>query len=173
MSLHVQGMCTLTAPAYPELRETALNFPAIDNHAHPLLRAEKRDDVPFEGLISEAQGNALVEDAVHTLACYRATHQLSGLFGLKDATWAEVKTWRSQVDYLDLCKRCMDPTRIQCILLDDGLDDGSIAETLPWHDQFTHDPSRQIVRIEAVAEVRGHQIVGSTPDLTLFISGNP
>jgi hypothetical protein len=145
----------LAAPAYPELYETALYFPAIDNHAHPLLRAEQREDIPFEGLISEAQGNALVEDAVHTLACYRATHQLSGLFGMKDATWAEIKIWRSQVDYLDLCKRCIDPTGIQCILLDDGLDDGGMAEAIPWHDQFTHDFSRRIVRIEAVAEVRG------------------
>jgi hypothetical protein len=141
------------SPAYPGLYETTLSFPAIDNHAHPLLRAEQRESVPFEGLISEAQGDALVKDSIHTLACYRATHQLAGLFGMKDATWMDIKLARSQIDYLDLCRRCIKPTGIQCILIDDGLDNSSIAETITWHDQFTHDYSRQIVRIESVAEV--------------------
>jgi hypothetical protein len=143
----------LAAPAYSKLYETTFGFPAIDNHAHPLLRAEQRESVPFEGLISEAQGDALVKDAVHTLACHRATQQLAGLFGIKDATWEDIKTTRSQTDYLDLCRRCIEPTGIQCILLDDGLDNSSVAESLTWHDQFTHDHARQIVRIEIVAEV--------------------
>lgn len=143
----------LTAPAYPELYATAFGFPAIDNHAHPLLMAEQRDSVPFEGLISEALGDALVKDAVQTLACYRATRQLAELFGMKNASWTDIKLARSQIDYLDLCRRCIEPTRIQCILLDDGLDNNSIAEPLAWHDQFTHDYTRQIVRIEGVAEV--------------------
>lgn len=146
----------LAAPAYTKLYEAAFNFPAIDNHAHPLLRAEQRESIPFEGLISEAQGDALVKDATHTLACFRASHQLAGLFGMKDATWKDIKTRRSQTDYLDLCRTCVEPTRIQCILIDDGLGDGSIAETLTWHDQFTHDSARQIVRIEVVAEVTAY-----------------
>jgi hypothetical protein len=148
------GIDILEAPVYSELYETTFSFPAIDNHAHLLLRVEQRESIPFEGLVSEAQGDALVKDAVHTLACYRATHQLAELFGMKDATWKDIKTTRSQADYLDLCRRCIGPTRIQCILLDDGLDNSSIAESLTWHDQFTHDYARQIVRIENVAEVR-------------------
>jgi len=143
----------LSAPAYPRLYEAAFSLPAIDNHAHPLLQAEHREDISFEGLISEAQGDALVKDAVHTLACHRAAHQLSRLFGMKNATWNDIKAERSQADYLELCKRCFEPTGIQCILLDDGLDDGSMAEALSWHDQFTHYPTQRIVRIETLAEV--------------------
>ena len=50
-----------------ELRRVAFTFPAIDNHAHSLLRAESRDDPLYEGLISEAEDDAL-KDAVQTLA---------------------------------------------------------------------------------------------------------
>jgi hypothetical protein len=42
------------------------NYPAIDNHAHPLLTAENRNRLAFEGLTSEAEGPAL-DDAVYTL----------------------------------------------------------------------------------------------------------
>ena|ERR1700733_3978828 len=146
----------ILAPAYPGLYETAFRFPAVDNHAHPLLKADHRESIPFEGLISEAQGDALVKDAVHTLACRRATRQLAELFGVKDFTWEDIKTRRSQIDYLDLCRQCIEPTGIQCFLLDDGLGDGGIAETLCWHDQFTHDHTRQIVRVESIAEVMAH-----------------
>jgi hypothetical protein len=143
----------VTSPSYPKLHETAFTYPAIDNHAHPLLRAQKRETIPFEGVISEAEGDALEKDAVHTLACYRATHQLADLFGMTNVSWNEIKSKRSQLDYLDLCKRCMQPTGIQCILLDDGLGDGDMVEDFAWHNQFTHDPVRRIVRIEPVAEV--------------------
>lgn len=146
-------MAFVISPAYPALYETAFRFPAVDNHAHPLLRADHRESIPFEGLISEAQGDALVKDAVHTLACRRATRQLAELFGVKDVAWEDIKTRRSQICYLDLCKQCIEPTKIQCFLLDDGLGHGGIAETLCWHDQFTHDRTRQIVRVESVAEV--------------------
>ena len=62
-----------------ELVRVAITYPAIDNHAHPLLKAEHRDALNFDGVISEATGSALSEDAVNTLACYRATHQLANI----------------------------------------------------------------------------------------------
>ena len=78
-----------------ELVKVALTYPAIDNHAHPLLKAEHRNAFDFEGLISEANGRALTEDAVHTVACYRATHQLSKLYRLSaDTTWDGLKQAR-------------------------------------------------------------------------------
>jgi len=54
------------------LRDVVFGYPAIDNHAHPLLKEEHRQDLPFEGVISEAQSNA-AKDAVHSLPGYRAT----------------------------------------------------------------------------------------------------
>ncbi|KAF8890637.1 amidohydrolase 2 [Infundibulicybe gibba] len=132
---------------------TALRYPAIDNHAHPLLQEENRGKIAFEGLISEASGDAL-QDAVHTLACLRATRELQGPLALgSNATWDDIKAQREKLSYLDLCNKYLAPARIQCILIDDGL--GSVealGESVEWHDQFTSSPSRRIVRVEVVAE---------------------
>ncbi|KAI0729116.1 amidohydrolase-domain-containing protein [Fomitopsis betulina] len=129
------------------------SHPAIDNHAHALLKIENRDAMPFEGLISEAAGLALTEDAIHTLACYRATAQLADLYGLsKDAGWEDVKRKRKELDYDQLCRLCMEPTRIQCILIDDGLGVRDMVNDYKWHDRYTGSPTKRIVRIEVVAQ---------------------
>ena len=139
-----------------ELVRVAITYPAIDNHAHPLLKAEHRDALNFDGVISEATGSALSEDAVNTLACYRATHQLAKLYKVSgEATWEAVKQLRQTADYEALCRTCMGPTRIQCILIDDGLGGTSeYAEDYKWHDKFTTSPTKRIVRVEHLAEVR-------------------
>jgi hypothetical protein len=139
-----------------ELAKVALSYPAIDNHAHPLLKAVHRAQFAFEGLISEASGTALTEDAVHTLACFRAAPQLGQVLGLRgDVTWECVKEAREKVDYDQLCRLFMEPTGIQCILIDDGLGgSGQYAEDYKWHDRFARSPTKRIVRIEVLAEVR-------------------
>jgi hypothetical protein len=137
------------------LARTAFTFPCIDNHAHPLLKAENRSSIPFEGLVSEAEGDALAHDAIYTLACFRATAQLSTLFGLAHDhhTWSDVKAARDQFEYDDLCRMCLEPTRIQCILIDDGLGGSDLAESYSWHDKFTRNATKRIVRIETLAQV--------------------
>ena len=138
-----------------QLTKVALGYPAIDNHAHPLLKAEHRAHFEFEGLISEATGPALSEDAVHTLACFRATQQLGQMLGLRgEVTWENVKEARDAMDYDRLCKLFMESSGIQCILIDDGLGGSSqYAEDYKWHDRFTRNPTKRIVRIEVLAEV--------------------
>ena len=144
----------MTPPYYPNLANAALTFPAIDNHAHPLLTANNRSAFPIQGLISEATGDALGH-AHTTLASHRATAQLSKLWGLKGrTTWDVFVQKRQDIDYVDLCKLCFEPTGIQSILLDDGLGGvDELAESHEWHDQFTTSPCRHIVRIESEAEV--------------------
>ncbi|KAI6104928.1 hypothetical protein EV401DRAFT_2014768 [Pisolithus croceorrhizus] len=140
---------------YRQLARAAFAYPAIDNHAHPLLTEEHRDTLPFEGLNSEAVGEALVDDSIHTLACYRSTFQLAKLFGLKSGedSWEAVKEKRAGLDYAQLCKMCMQPSGIQCILIDDGLSGvRDLAEGYRWHDQYTCSPTRRIVRIEVEAQ---------------------
>lgn len=108
--------------SFPQLHHAAYSYPLIDNHAHPLLKAETRSALPFEGVISEAEGEALTQDAVNTLACLRAAKQLGKLYNLGEgASWEDVKIARDGIDYDVLCKACMEPTGIQCILIDDGL----------------------------------------------------
>ncbi|KAL0577180.1 hypothetical protein V5O48_004819 [Marasmius crinis-equi] len=140
-------------PQLKELSGACLNYPAIDNHAHPLLKSEFRNKYPFEHLVSEASGDALTEDAPHTLACLRATAQLAPVLGLeKDASWQEVKAKRGATPYLEFCKRFMDPCKIRCLLLDDGL--GGVeefCESLGWHtENFCQ--TKRIVRVEVEAE---------------------
>lgn len=139
-----------------ELSRVVFSYPAIDNHAHAFLREEYKDSTPFEGLITEANLNTdqALCDAASTLACFRATAQLAKLYGLgADADWETVKRFRSQVPYDQLCRSCMAPTHIQCILIDDGLGSGEKVYPYRWHDQFTASPTKRIVRVEALAEV--------------------
>ncbi|KIJ60471.1 hypothetical protein HYDPIDRAFT_32272 [Hydnomerulius pinastri MD-312] len=156
-----------------ELAEAAFGYPAIDNHAHPFLTEKNRDAFAFEGLNSEATGDALTVDSHYTLACYRSTADLSKLFGLKgdEASWESVKKKRASMDYAELCRMCMKPTGIQCILIDDGLGGvADLAEGYKWHDQFTTSPTKRIVRIEVEAqdilkkllEVRSTEVTAST-----------
>ncbi|KAG5645646.1 hypothetical protein DXG03_005637 [Asterophora parasitica] len=146
-----------TSTPHPKLHAAAFTHPAIDNHAHPLLRSSTHPDLPFEGLISEASGDALTSDAPHTLAFYRAATQLASLFGLphkgsSQETWDAIKAKRAELEYTELCRRSFEPTGIQCILIDDGLGVRDIVHEIPWHDQFTHSPAKRVVRIEVVAE---------------------
>lgn len=148
-------MTTTKAPKLPALHKSVFSQAAIDNHAHPLLREETRFSIPFEGLISEAEGAALTEDAKYTAACFRATKQLARLFGLDEGTsWEDVKSHRDKLAYDDLCNLCFRDAHIHCILIDDGL--GGVAEKAEgykWHDQFTPAATRRIVRVEIIAEV--------------------
>ncbi|KAF9230641.1 amidohydrolase 2 [Melanogaster broomeanus] len=143
------------SPVLQQLAKAAFSYPAIDNHAHPFLTEKNRNAFPFEGLNSEATGEALTVDSHYTLACYRAAAQLSKLFGLKgdEANWESVKRKRETIDYAELCAMCMNPTGIQCILIDDGLGGvADLAEGYKWHDQFTTSPTKRIVRIEVEAQ---------------------
>jgi len=145
----------MTEPKYPSLYTAAFAHPAIDNHAHPLLRSSSRSALSFEGVISEAEGAALTSDAPNTLACFRATKQLSRLFGLgSDASWEDVKRHRDGMNYEDLCRLCFKDSGIEIILIDDGLGGvEEMAEGYQWHDRFTKGRTRRIVRVEAEAEV--------------------
>ncbi|KZT24932.1 hypothetical protein NEOLEDRAFT_1134131 [Neolentinus lepideus HHB14362 ss-1] len=142
------------AAEYSTLRDACSKYPCIDNHAHPLLTAANRDSIDFEGIIAEATGPALLDDSVHTLACYKATAQLAYLFGLgPDATWQDVKSKRSTTPYDELCTLSMMPTNIQCILFDDGLGGvEELCESYKWHDRFTKSANKRIVRVEVIAQ---------------------
>lgn len=139
----------------PSLRDTVFNHPAIDNHAHPLLKEEYRRSLAFEGSISRARPNG-IEDVVHSLPGYRATRQLAELYGLDpDADWEEIKRHRDTLAYDKLCGMNMQGSGIQCLLLDDGLRGAQeMVNDLSWHERFTCNPVYRLVRIETVAEVR-------------------
>ncbi|SRR6266446_135756 len=141
----------------PNFIDILRDYPAIDNHAHPLLTEENRDRLPFEGLTSEAEGAAL-QDTVYTLAHTTARGNLTQLYDLDLAhhvSWEDVKRHRAVLSYDELCRLCFRKAKIQCILIDDGL--GGVKEMggeYQWHDRYTHSPTRRIVRVEVLAQVR-------------------
>ena len=137
------------------LRDVVFNHPAIDNHAHPLLKEDCRRNLPFEGVISEAQPDA-IKGAIRSLPGYRAARQLAELYGLDpDADWEEVKNHRDALQYDRLCDINMRQLGIQCLLLDDGLQGvQEMANDLSWHGRFANNSVFRLVRIEPVAEVR-------------------
>ncbi|KIY53760.1 hypothetical protein FISHEDRAFT_68589 [Fistulina hepatica ATCC 64428] len=134
--------------AYPQLYKAAFHNLAIDNHAHPILKAEYHSRLPLESIVSEAFGDALAIDSPHTLASMRATLQLSQLFGMPhNSSWEAVK---------------------RCILVDDGLEGvAEFAEDYRWFNQFTQGHCRCVVRIEREAKV----ILTDVFSLNVGISG--
>ncbi|KIK56197.1 hypothetical protein GYMLUDRAFT_47409 [Collybiopsis luxurians FD-317 M1] len=136
------------------LRETAFTFPAIDNHAHPLLKAQHRGKFPLDAVISEAEGPAS-KDATQTLACFRAATQLADILQVekepRDSLWERVKEKRDVMDYNELCDMFMKRCGIRSILLDDGLGQPELVEDWKWHRRFGCDTKR-VVRVEIEAE---------------------
>jgi hypothetical protein len=99
------------------LKDVVFNSPAIDNHAHPLLKEERRQSLPFEGVISE-----VIKVAVYSTPGYRATRQLAELYGLDpDADSEEITSYKGALEYDQLYNMNMQKSGIQCLLLDDGL----------------------------------------------------
>ena len=141
--------------ALPNYIDILRDYPAIDNHAHPLLTEENRDALAFEGLTSEANGAAL-HDAVYTLSHTTARGNLIQMYDLPHhVSWDDVKNHRAALSYDELCGMCFTKAKIQCILIDDGLGGvKEMAEGYQWHDRYTHSPTRRIVRMEVIAEVR-------------------
>jgi hypothetical protein len=143
-------------PEYSDslLVDVIRDYPAIDNHAHPLLTEENRDRLAFEGLTSEAQGAAL-EDAPFTLAHTAARRDLVRLYDLpRQSSWEDVKKHRTERSYYELCRLCLRRASIQCILIDDGLGGvKEMAEDFQRHDRYTLSHTRRIVRVEVIAEV--------------------
>lgn len=142
-------------PERMSLKDVVFNYPAVDNHAHPLLKEEHRRSLPFEGAISEAGPDA-IKDAIHSLPGYRATRQLAELYGLDpEADWEEIKNHRDALGYAQLCNMNMRKAGIQSVLLDDGLSGvQEMANDLNWHGRFTNGSVYRLVRVEPVAEVR-------------------
>ena len=142
-------------PNFESLIDVLRDYPAIDNHAHPLLTEENRDRLDFDGLTSEAHGSAL-EDVAYTLAHGAARRDLIRLYDLpRHALWEDVKRHRAARAYDELCRLCFKNAKTQCVLIDDGLGGvKEMAEGYRWHDRYTASPTRHIVRVEVVAQVR-------------------
>jgi len=139
------------------LRAAIHSTPIIDNHAHPLLKREHLSKHALLTMTSEAHGDALLSTKT-SLAHFRAVKQLSRILGCENTWDAVEKQLESKrgADWAAWTRTCLQG--IECVLVDDGLDDLDSAETY-WHfDKFTPSRSKEIVRIEPLVEklIRSH-----------------
>lgn len=133
-----------------ELWDLIVQTPIIDHHAHPLLKPQALEKHPFLAVATEAHGKAL-KDSKHTLAHFRAVQQLSSKLNC-GASWEAVEeavAGRRANDYDQWTTECL--AGIQCVLVDDGLDNAAAAEPYTHFNQHTTTPAKRIVRIEQIA----------------------
>ncbi|CAG8634076.1 5665_t:CDS:10 [Funneliformis mosseae] len=131
------------------LLKTVNTFPIIDNHAHNLLNSSASLSCPLEVCFSEARGEAL-QKSIETSALKRGVRQLAKLYNC-EATLESVKCVTDAISYEELCRTCFDPTGIQCLLLDDGLDSLDGLRDVESHVGLV-ECAKRIVRIEKIAE---------------------
>lgn len=136
--------------------------PIIDNHAHPLLLREALAKHPFESIVSEASGDALLS-SWSTLSHMRAVRQLALLHGC-EPTWEAVVSASeakrtSAGEYDAWVRRCL--SGIETILVDDGL--GNAADLCSISDLSSHtrSPCWRIVRIERTVELAVEQLAAT------------
>ncbi|OAA35794.1 developmental protein FluG [Metarhizium rileyi] len=132
------------------LRQLIQSTPIIDNHAHPLLKSNHLDKHPLLTIVTEAHGDAL-DSSRTSLAHIRAVGQLSKQLGCEES-WEAVETAikkERQQDYLGWTRRCL--SGIECVLVDDGLDNEGAVESYRYLDHFLPSRSKRLVRIEQVA----------------------
>jgi hypothetical protein len=125
--------------------------PIIDNHAHPLLIPEARDNYPLLSITTEAHGEAM-RHTPSTLSHIRAVRQLSEVLGCPP-TWQDVGeaiTIEQKKPHHAWEKRCFEG--IETVLVDDGLDGKDEVYDYAWHDRLCRSECKRIVRIEKVAE---------------------
>jgi len=140
----------VTRAQLAELVRVIRTTPIIDNHAHPLLKPEMLSRHPLMSIATEAHGDAI--DAAYTsLAHHRAVKQLAKVLDC-GPTWESVvaaieqRRIEAPDDWISLCLHGIDT-----ILIDDGLDNQDDVFEYSWHDEFTRNKCRRIVRIESVA----------------------
>ncbi len=156
----------VTRAQLDELARVIRTTPIVDNHAHPLLRAEVLGQKPLMAITTEAHGDA-IHAAATTLAHHRAVAQLARVLECRP-------TWESVVAAIEARRleasgrwvaRCL--AGIETILVDDGLDSETDVYDYAWHDRFTRAKCKRIVRIESVAaeiiDRHGRAFDGSRP----------
>ncbi|TQS34126.1 hypothetical protein Golomagni_05504 [Golovinomyces magnicellulatus] len=143
-------MAVPKATSRQELWDVIQQTPIIDHHAHPLLKPQALEKHPLLAIATEAHGNAL-DASKQTLAHFRAVKQLSAKLHCPP-TWESVEEAiddRRASDYDQWTKECL--AGIQCVLVDDGLDNEADAESYTHFNQHTSTPAKRIVRIEQIA----------------------
>ncbi|MDJ0695388.1 amidohydrolase family protein [Mastigocoleus sp. MO_188.B34] len=125
------------------------DIPAIDQHAHNLLKPEAIASRPYAAAFTEAHHPDIIDNHVcHTLFYRRSLRDMADLLKCKPQE-SEIIASRNNLGLEELTKVCFNAANLDAILLDDGF---LPQEILPWqwHQQFVS--VRRLLRIEDVAQ---------------------
>lgn len=125
-----------------------LAIPAIDQHAHNVLKPEAAARYPFVAAFSEAHAPAMFEHTRRTLFYRRSLRDIGELLEC-DASEEAILKRRQQLGIEQISARCFRAANLCALFLDDGfLPD----DTLPiaWHKQFVS--AHRLLRLEWLAE---------------------
>lgn len=137
-------------------------IPAIDQHAHNLLRSDVAANLPYAAAFTESDDSAIVNSHARYTLCYqRSLRDIAALLEC-DATEDAVLAQRTQLGWEELTRRCFEAAQLQAIYLDDGFLPNDILP-LSWHQQFVS--VHRLLRIEWLAE----QMISQVNHFEIFL----
>jgi uncharacterized protein len=125
------------------------DIPAIDQHAHNLLKPDAWASLPYAAIFTESRDPAMIRHhARHTLFFRRSLRDIADVLACEPNEEA-VSASRREMGLDALAARCLQASNLTAVYLDDGFLPDAI---LPWqwHRQFV--PVRRILRLEHIAE---------------------
>jgi hypothetical protein len=125
------------------------HVPAVDQHAHNVVRPDGDGRLPFREAFSESADRDVLSAHVHeSLSFRRGVRDLAALLEC-DPTEEAVLARRRDIGLERLAERCFAASGLETVLLDDGFLPDAIVP-VEWHRQFVD--ARRVLRLEAVAE---------------------
>lgn len=124
-------------------------IPAIDQHAHNLLRPETAARFPLAAAFTEAYDPDFLAHHARSTLCYRRSlREIAELLGCP-AQEEAVLARRTELGFDELTKRCFAAARLEAVFLDDGFLPDQVVPTKD-HERFV--PVSRLERLEHVAE---------------------
>lgn len=138
------------------------HIPAIDQHAHNLLRPEVAARTPFQAAFTEGAGPVILDDhARHTLFYRRSLRDIGQLLGCGPSE-EDILARRAELGLEQLARMCFDAANLEAILLDDGFLPEQVLP-LSWHEPFVR--VHRLLRLEWLAE----ELLGSADTFEAFV----
>jgi uncharacterized protein len=149
------------------LREVLTHTPAVDHHAHGILRAPPASLDEFRGLFSESPDPRQWPHVATGVTYRRAIAVLATHLGC-EATEQAVYERRLASDPDDYAASLLRATRTELLLVDEGFPPVDLGTSWRELGELAGCPARPVMRIETVAETVG---IEATEELRAAIAG--
>jgi predicted TIM-barrel fold metal-dependent hydrolase len=138
------------------------SIPALDHHAHNLLKPEVAAQTPYPAAFTEGYDTDIVQHHARQSLCYRRS--IRDMAALLDCEPVEssVLDCRAQLDWNALTERCFQAANLEGLILDDGFLPDTVLP-VGWHQQFV--PTARLVRLEYLAE----QLIAQSSRFDVFL----